>query len=165
MSTAVDETYDNAGGLNLPGKLCVFRQETITRVNHVDAVVNGNLDNLVGGEVGLHGSVLAGFADDIGLVGLLPVHAEPVLATVYSDCLEGQLVGSTEDADGDFTTVGHCAKDSLEGCWYLAQLHTARLTQELLHVHNGGVGAEAGVDGVIVVGDLLTGAVGLAVWL
>lgn len=128
MSTAVDVTYDDAGGLDLPGKLCIFRQETITRVNHVDAVVDGNLDNLVGGEVGLYGSVLARFADDVGLVCLLPVHAEPVLATVYCDSLEGELVGSTEDANGDFSTVGDCEKDSLEGCWYRAQPHTARLT-------------------------------------
>lgn len=97
-------------------------------MDHVDTVVDGNLDDLVGGEVGLYGSVLAGFADDIGLVCLLPVHAEPVLATVYSHSLEGQLVGSTEDTNRDFTTVGDCVKGLSAGELQIrASQHTAYL--------------------------------------
>jgi len=34
------------------------------------------------------------------------VHAETVLMTVDGDCVERQLVGCSENADGDFSSVG-----------------------------------------------------------
>jgi hypothetical protein len=75
-------------------------------VDHVDAVLNGNLDDLVAGQVGTDRCVLAAGANLVGLVGLLPVHAEAVLMTVDCDGVQRQLVGGTEDSDGDFTSVG-----------------------------------------------------------
>lgn len=41
-----------------------------TRVNHLDAMLFGNLDNLVAGEVSTDGGVLASLADDVGFIGL-----------------------------------------------------------------------------------------------
>jgi len=69
-------------------------------MDHLSAVLNGNLDDLVASKVGANRSVLATLADDIGLIGLcaqisvshsqgtseclglahtLPVHRETVL--------------------------------------------------------------------------------------
>lgn len=100
-------------------------------------MVFGNLDNLLLGEVGLHRRVLSPLANDIGLISLLPVHRETVLVTVDRDSLEGELVGSTEDTDWDFTSVGD---------------------EDLVQLHDGAVGSQASVDGV---GMLVSVAVGV----
>lgn len=72
-------------------------------------------------------TVLAALANDVCLVGLLPVHGQTILVTVHGDGLEGQLVSSTEDADRDFSTIGD---------------------ENLGHLHDGAVRSQAGVDGV-----------------
>lgn len=41
-----------------------------TRVNHLNAMLFGNLDNLIAGEVGSNGGVLASLADDVGFISL-----------------------------------------------------------------------------------------------
>lgn len=41
-----------------------------TRVDHLCTVLNGNLDNLVAGEIGSDGGVLATLSNDVGFVGL-----------------------------------------------------------------------------------------------
>jgi hypothetical protein len=69
-------------------------------------VLDCDLDDLVAGQVSTDGCVLTTSADLVGLVSLLPVHAEAVLMTVDCDCVERQLVGCSEDADGDFSSVG-----------------------------------------------------------
>jgi hypothetical protein len=76
-------------------------------VDHVDIVLDGNLDDLVAGQVGAHRRILAAPADLVGLVSLLPVHAEAVLMTVDCNGVQRQLVGCAEDADGDFSSVGN----------------------------------------------------------
>lgn len=63
-------SYDKAGRLYFTSEIGVFGQETISRVNHLRAMLNGDLDNLVAGEVGSDRSVLSALADDICLVGL-----------------------------------------------------------------------------------------------
>jgi hypothetical protein len=78
-------------------------------MDHVDAVLDGNFDDLVASQVGSDGRVLAAGANLVGLVGLLPVHAEAVLMTVDCDSVQRQLVGGTEDSDGDFSSVGDWA--------------------------------------------------------
>ena len=47
--------------------------ERPTRVNHLNAMLDGNLDNLVAGKISSHGGVLAALANDVGLVGLCEI--------------------------------------------------------------------------------------------
>ena len=69
-------------------------------------MLEGDLDDLVPGEVSCDRGILATLADDICFIRLLSVHAESVLIAEDGDGLEGELVGGTEDSNGDFTTVG-----------------------------------------------------------
>lgn len=98
-------------------------------MDHVDLVLHGNLDDLVAGEVGADGCVLAALADLVGLVCLLTVHAEAVLVAVDGDRVQRQLVGCAEDADGDLASVGD---------------------HELLELHDGAVGSQPVVHRVAV---------------
>lgn len=99
-------THNNARSLDLPSELCVLAQEAVSRMNHINVVINRDLDYLIGSQIGPDGSILAAFANDIGLIGFLSVHAQSVLITVYGDGLEGKLVSCSEDSNRDFTTVG-----------------------------------------------------------
>ena len=45
-------------------------RERPTRVDHLNAMLDGNLDNLVTGKIGSDGGVLAALANDVSLVGL-----------------------------------------------------------------------------------------------
>ncbi|KMU86024.1 hypothetical protein CIHG_03555 [Coccidioides immitis H538.4] len=122
---------DEAGLLDVAGELSVLGEEAVARVDEVDAVLDGDADDLVAGEIGADGGELAPPADHVGLVRLLAVHAEAVLVGVDGDGLEGQLVGGAEDADGDLAAVGD---------------------EDLVELHDGGVCAQSAVDGVLVVG-------------
>ena len=86
-----------------------------------------DLDDLVTSKVSSNRSVLATLANDIGLIGLLPVHPHAVLVGEDGNGLERQLVGGSEDADGDLAAVGD---------------------EELLDVHDAAVGTQTRVDGV-----------------
>ena len=77
-------------------------------MNHIHIPLQRNLDNLVAGQVRTDGRVLAALADEVGLVGLLPVHAQTVLIAEDGDGVQGQLVGGAEDADRDLAAVGDC---------------------------------------------------------
>jgi hypothetical protein len=68
-------------------------------MDHVDAVLNGNLDDFVNRKVGLDGRVLATLSDHVSLVSLLTVHAETILMTVDGHSLQRQLVRSSENTD------------------------------------------------------------------
>lgn len=59
----------------------------------------------------------------------LSVHGQAVLPAVDGDGVQGQLVGGSEDTDGDFTAVGD---------------------EDLALLHDGAVGADASVDAVTV---------------
>jgi len=102
-----------------------------------------DLDDLVTSKVGSNRSVLATLANNVGLVGLLPVHAHAVLVREDGNSLEGQLVGGTEDTDGDLAAVGH--EDLLE-------VHDAAVRAETrVHRVGGGVSLAVGVWGAILV--------------
>jgi hypothetical protein len=75
-------TYDEARLLDVARKLSVLGEEPVAGMDHVDLVREGNLDDLIAREVCAHGCVLAPVSDLVGLVGLLPVHAEAVLMRV-----------------------------------------------------------------------------------
>jgi hypothetical protein len=60
--------YDQASLLNVARKLRVFRQEAITGMDHVDIVLQCDLDDFVSGQVGSDRSVLAALSNDIGLI-------------------------------------------------------------------------------------------------
>ena len=98
---------DDAGLLHVAGELGVLGQEAVARVDHVHAVLAGDVDDGVAVEVGADGRVLAALADHVGLVGLLAVHAQPVLVAEDGDGVHGELVGGAEDAHGDLAAVGH----------------------------------------------------------
>jgi hypothetical protein len=108
-----------------------------------------DLDNLVTSKVRSNRSVLATLANNISLVGLLSVHAHAVLVREDGNSLERQLVGGTEDADGDFAAVGY--KDLLE-------VHDAAVgAQTRVHGVGGGVSLAVGVWSAILV---VVGSVG-----
>lgn len=96
---------DQAVLLDLSGEIGIFGQETVTGMNEVDIVLEGDLDDLVTGQVRTDGSVLPSLSDNVGFIGLLAMHAEAILVAVDGDSLEGQLVGSPEDTDRDLTAV------------------------------------------------------------
>lgn len=96
-----------------------------------------DLDNLVTSKVRSNRSVLATLANHISLIGLLSVHAHAVLVREDGNRLEGQLVGGTEDTDGNLAAVGD---------------------EDLLEVHDAAVGAQTRVDGV---GGVVSLAVGV----
>jgi hypothetical protein len=85
-------TYNQTGLLDLLRKLSILRQETITWMDHVDAMVERNLDNLIASKVGADWGILATLADNVGLVGFLPMHAKSVLITENCNRLQGEFV-------------------------------------------------------------------------
>lgn len=122
-------TYNDPGLFYLPCELGVLGEEAIARVNHVDAMLQSNLDDFVAGEVSSDRRILSSLSDNISLVGLLSVHAETVLVAEDGHSLKGQLVGGTEDPDWDLSTVGdenllqlHNARigpDAMDGLWFV----------------------------------------------
>lgn len=59
---------DDARILTLLGKLCVFRQEAVPGMDHVDPVLESDPDDVVLGEVGGHGG--QALTDLISFIGL-----------------------------------------------------------------------------------------------
>lgn len=76
-------------------------------MDEVNIVGLCNLDYLVTSQVSTDRGVLSALANDIGFVGLLPVHGQAVLITEDGDGLQRQLVRGTEDSNGDLSTVGN----------------------------------------------------------
>ena len=87
----------------------------------------GNLNNLVASQIRSHRRELASLANNIRFISLLPVHGQAILIAVHRDSLQGQLVRRTENADGNFASIGY---------------------QDLLELHDRAVRAEALVHGV-----------------
>ena len=57
-------------------------------MNHIDIMLLGNLDDLIAREVGPHRCILPLLANDIGLVGLLPMHPKTILIAEDSHSVE-----------------------------------------------------------------------------
>ena len=74
---------------------------------HLNPMLKSNLDDLISSKISCHRCILAPLANDIGLVCLLPVHAESVFIAEDCDRLQGQLVCGTEDSNGDFSSIGN----------------------------------------------------------
>lgn len=91
-------------------------------MDHVDIVLNSDFDDLVAGEVCTDWSVLSSLSNDVCLVGLLSVHAESVFIAENSYCVEGELVGSSENSCR--TTLGEALD---EDCWLLADWDLATI--------------------------------------
>lgn len=118
-------------------------------MDHVDVVLEGDLDNLVAGEISSNGRVLAAVADLVGLIGFLSMHGKAVFMTVDGDGVQRQLVSCTEDSDWDLSTVGHCRSCQRGREASRGQLSPVR-TQELLQLHDGAAGAQPVVHRVSV---------------
>ncbi len=82
----------------------VLRQESVSGVDRVRARPPGSGDHLVDRQVGPHG--VAALADHVRLVGLRAVQRVAVLVREHRDGRQFELVGRTEGADRDLTTVG-----------------------------------------------------------
>ena len=59
----------------------VLREESVTRMDQIDPMLLGNLDDLVPCQVCAHRSELPSFSNHVCFVGLLSMHAETVLIT------------------------------------------------------------------------------------
>ena len=70
MSISLFTTYNEARLFDGASKLGILGQETVARVDHVDTVFHGNLDNFVAGQVRADGRVLSPFANGVRLVSL-----------------------------------------------------------------------------------------------
>ena len=108
-------------------------------MDHLNAMGNSNLDDLVSCKVGTDRRILASRANHVCFVRLLSVHAETVFITEDGDGLKGELVGGTENTDGDFASVGN---------------------EDLVELHDGRVGSESVVDRVLEVAIGLEGGDG-----
>ena len=100
-------TYNETSFFNVLCKFSVLGEKAVARVDHVSLMLKRNFDDFIAGQVCSDGSVLASVSNLVGLVGLLPMHAEAVLMAVDSDCMEGQLMGSTENTYRNFSTIGN----------------------------------------------------------
>ncbi len=85
-------------------QLRVLRQKAVARVNRIDPVLHGNVDDA--GNVEVRPNRLARFAHLVGFVGLEAVQGVAILVGVDGHGANAELMGRAEHADGDFATVG-----------------------------------------------------------
>ena len=76
-------------------KLGILREEAIARMDHVDAMLECDSDDVVLGEIGGDRSQL--FADDVCLVCLVAMRRESIFLGVDGDGLHSKFVSLTED--------------------------------------------------------------------
>ena len=79
-------------------------EEAVARVDRVDVVALGQLDDLVLGQIGRHR--LQPLADQVGLVGLVAVEVDAVLLGEDRDGAEAQLGAGAKDPNRDLASVG-----------------------------------------------------------
>ena len=82
----------------------VLREEPVSRMDRIHAVVLGERDDRLDVEVAAER--LARLADEIRFVGLEAVEREAVFVGVDRDGADAELVGGAEDADRDLAAVG-----------------------------------------------------------
>ncbi len=87
-------------GAGEPG---ILRKETVTGMDHVDALLACEGDDALDVEIGADGAFVR--ADEVGFIRLEAMDAEPVLLGVNGHGAQAQLVGGAHDADGDFAAV------------------------------------------------------------
>src|SRR4029078_8432872 len=83
----------------------------VARVNRVDGVALGQLDDLVLGQIGGHR--LQPLTDQGGLVGLVAMEVDRILLRKDRYGAEAQLGAGAEDPNRDLTTVG--TQDAAKG--------------------------------------------------
>ncbi len=87
-----------------PGELGVFRQEAVTRMDGINPLLAGQLDDGLDIEVAMNGR--ARLAHWVSFIGLEPMAGEAILMRVDRHRPNAQLVRRTEDADGDLASIG-----------------------------------------------------------
>ncbi len=107
------------------GKVRVFGQEAVARMDGIHLRQLGDADDVVDIEIGLDG-LLAG-ADQIALVGLGAVQGQAIFVGVDADGTDAQFAGGAHDANGDLGAVGdQDAADVLEAHSYGPALNWRR---------------------------------------
>ena len=96
---------DHAGALARLGEVGVLGQEAVSGIDRLGAARDGHLDDGPRIQVGTDG--MARLTDLVGLVGLEPMLAGPVLMGEHRDRLRAQLGRCPERADRDLSAVGH----------------------------------------------------------
>ena len=86
------------------GKVGILRQEPVARVDGIDAVVLGQLDD--GGDIEIRLQRALVFSDEIGLVRFDAEEGIGVFGGIHGDGAQAEVVAGAEDADGDLTAVG-----------------------------------------------------------
>lgn len=74
-------------------------------MDHVDIVLQGDPDDIILSEISSYRS--HSFSNEITLVTLVSMSVHPILVRVDGNGGHGQFVGSSENSDSDFTTVGN----------------------------------------------------------
>ena len=88
------------------GKVRVFREKSVTRMDDVDAFVLGERDNALDVQVGTDGAFFP--AQLVGFIGFEAVAGKAVFFGVNRDGSKSEFVRRSEDPDGDFAPVhGH----------------------------------------------------------
>ena len=86
------------------GEISVFREETIARVNEVDALSLGKIDDA--GNIEVSGDRPMPFPDEVGFISLKTVDAEAVFIGIDRDSAVAEFGGGTKDANSDFAAIG-----------------------------------------------------------
>eukprot|EP00128_Syssomonas_multiformis_P015043 Colp12_sorted_trinity150504_noHs@14987 len=97
----------NENHASLGGSTCkagILTQETVTRMDGINVAVHSDFNNSVDVEIGTDGSN-TGTGYFVGFISLVTVHTDSVLMTVNSNSTKTHFVATTENTDGDFTTV------------------------------------------------------------
>ena len=87
------------------GKLRIFGEKAVPRMDRVDAMLLGDRHDPLDVEVGA--DRLAGPADEIGFVGLEAVEGEAVFVGIDGHGPHAEFVGGAKHADRDLAAVGH----------------------------------------------------------
>ena len=90
-----------AGG----GKVWVFREEAVARMDCIHTVRLGQRHDSFNVEIGA--DWLAWSTDEIGLVGFESVQRKPIFVGVDGHSTDAQFVCGSKHTDGDLTAVGH----------------------------------------------------------
>ena len=85
------------------GELGAFGQKPVSRVNRVDARLDGDAHDVLDVEIRLDRTLA--LADEIALVGLGPMQREAVLARMNRHGANAELGGRAHHADGDFAAI------------------------------------------------------------